>query len=107
MGHLLGIGIEGEVLRHLPDEDLAIVGSGGNDSVIEGVPLWQKGQTEVVQGQAHVRVSPVGVQDGGSVAAEQGYLVGELSALIEGYDCECASTAGVPIDSEILGVGLL
>ena len=42
--------------------------------------------------------SPVGVEDGGSVASKEGYLIGKLPAFIQRYDGECATTAGLPID---------
>lgn len=84
--NLLSIGIEGEIPWHLPDEDLAILGAGSNDAVVEGVPI--------------------GVEDCGCVAPEQRYLVWEFSALFEGDDGECASTARFPIDREIFGVDL-
>lgn len=35
---LLGVGMEGEVLWDLPDEDFPIVGCGSDDTVVEGVP---------------------------------------------------------------------
>jgi len=41
---------------------------------------------------------PVGVKDGGCVAAKEGYLVRKLSPLAEGNDCECAAAARLPID---------
>ena len=49
---------------------------------------------------------PVSVEDGGGVATEQRYLVGELAALVEGDDGEGATTAGLPVDGQVLGVGL-
>lgn len=36
--HLLSVCVEGEVLRHLPDKDLAIIGRRGNDPVVERTP---------------------------------------------------------------------
>lgn len=38
IGGLLGIGVEGEVLRNLPEEDLSILRSRSNHAVVEGVP---------------------------------------------------------------------
>ena len=49
---------------------------------------------------------PVRVQHGGSVAAEEGYLVGQLAALVEGDDVEGAATCRLPVDREVLGVDL-
>jgi hypothetical protein len=49
---------------------------------------------------------PIGVEDGGSVPAEEGNLVGCSAAFIEGNDGKSASTAGLPVDCDVLGVGL-
>lgn len=38
VGRLFGVGEESKVFWHLPYEDLAVVGSGGDDVVVEGVP---------------------------------------------------------------------
>jgi len=35
---LLGIGVQGEVLGHLPDADFAVVRGRGNERVVEGRP---------------------------------------------------------------------
>jgi hypothetical protein len=83
---LLGICMERETLGHLPYEDLAIVRRGGDDAVVERVP--------------------VGVEDGSRVAAEERYLVGDLALLVERDDGEGASAAGLPIDRQVLGIGL-
>jgi len=40
------------------------------------------------------------------VAAEEGYLVGQLAALVEGDDGEGAATCRLPVDREVLGVDL-
>ena len=40
------------------------------------------------------------------MASEQGYLIGQLSALIDGDNSKCAATARLPIDREEFGVGL-
>ena len=50
--------------------------------------------------------APVCVEDGGRVATEQGHDIGELSTLINGNDSKGAATAGLPIDRQVLGVGL-
>lgn len=84
---------------------LAIVGTRSNDRVVEGVPVngrqggvgWESG---VVLG------APVGVEDGGRVATEQGQDIRELSTLIDRNDSKGAATAGLPIDREVLGIGL-
>jgi len=39
VGDFLGICVKGEALRHLPDEDLAIVGCRGNYAIVERVPV--------------------------------------------------------------------
>lgn len=49
---------------------------------------------------------PVSVEDGGGVATEQRYLVGKLAALVEGDNGEGATTARLPVDGQVLGVGL-
>jgi hypothetical protein len=56
ISRLLGIRVQSEVLRHLPDEDLAIVRGRRNERVVEG--------------------APVGVEDGGRVTAEEGDVSG-------------------------------
>jgi hypothetical protein len=40
------------------------------------------------------------------VATEQGHDIGELSTFIDRDDSKGAATAGLPIDREVLGVGL-
>lgn len=49
---------------------------------------------------------PVGVEDGGSVAAEERELVGRSAALIDGDDGKGATAAGFPVDRDVFGVGL-
>lgn len=49
---------------------------------------------------------PVGIQDGGGMASKQRDLVGHLSLLAKGDDSKSAATAGIPIDGEVVGVGL-
>ena len=41
------------------------------------------------------------------MTTKQGDLVGKLAALVEGDDGKGAAAAGVPIDGEIFGVGLV
>lgn len=36
---LIGVLMKSKALRHLPDEDLAIVGPGCDNAVIEGIPI--------------------------------------------------------------------
>lgn len=50
--------------------------------------------------------APVGVEDGGRMATEQGHDIGKLPTLIDRNDSKGAATAGLPIDREVLGVGL-
>lgn len=40
------------------------------------------------------------------MATEQWHNIGQLSTLIDRDNCEGATTAGLPIDREVLGVGL-
>jgi len=40
------------------------------------------------------------------VAAEQGQNIGQLAALVDGNDSEGTAAASLPIDREVLGVGL-
>jgi hypothetical protein len=49
---------------------------------------------------------PVGVENSSGVPAEERDLVGSSAALINGNDSKSASTAGFPIDCDVLGVGL-
>lgn len=48
--------------------------------------------------------SPVCIQDNGSMAAKQGYLVRKLSLLVQGNNRECAAAARLPVDGQELGV---
>ena len=48
---------------------------------------------------------PVGVENSGGVSAEERYAVRGSASLADGDDGEGASTAGLPIDSEVFGVG--
>jgi hypothetical protein len=64
-----------------------------------------------VSGSCEIRVgaiegAPVRVEDSGRVATEQGHDIGELSTFIDRDDSKGAATAGLPIDREVLGVGL-
>lgn len=58
-------------------------------------------------GRRSVFALPVGIQDNSSVPAEEGHLVGQLAPLVHGDDGECAAAAGLPVDREILRVGLI
>lgn len=73
MFDLFGIGVNGKLLWHLPNEDLPVLGRGSDNAVVKGVP--------------------VRVEYCSSVAAKEGDLVGKFSTLVEGDDSECASTA--------------
>jgi hypothetical protein len=84
---------------------LAIVGTRSNDGVVKGVPV--NGRQGGVGWESGVYLgAPVGVEDGGRVATEQGQDIGELSTLIDRNNSKGAATAGLPIDREVLGVGL-
>lgn len=118
---LLGIGVEREVLGHLPEENLP------KCEYPEPVFVWQphtlpssdaEAITSSLKGfllllSRHVlyytrtrqRV-PVGIENGAGVAAEQGKDVGQLAALVDGDDNKGASTARLVVDREVLGVGL-
>ena len=49
---------------------------------------------------------PVGVENGGCVAAEEGHQLGGAADFIDGDDGEGASTACFPVDRDVLRVGL-
>lgn len=83
---LFRIGKQCEIVRDLPQEDLPIIRRRCNDIVVERIPIC--------------------VQHSGSVPTEQRYLVRELALLLQRYYRECASAAGLPIDGDILRVGL-
>jgi hypothetical protein len=51
-------------------------------------------------------VIPIGVEDGGGVASEEGQALGELSALLERDDGEGSPATSLPIDSQVVGVCL-
>lgn len=50
---------------------------------------------------------PVGIQDSGGVAAEEGNALGQLATLVKRNDGERATTTSFPIHGEIVGVGLV
>lgn len=50
--------------------------------------------------------APVGVKDGSRVATEQGHDIGQLSTLVDGNDGKGTAAASLPIDRQVLGVGL-
>jgi hypothetical protein len=84
---------------------LAIVGTRSDDRVVERVPA--NGRQGGVGSESGVILgAPVGVEDGGRVATEQGHDIGELATLIDRNDSKGAATAGLPIDRQVLGVGL-
>lgn len=100
------IGVKSKVLWYFPDKDLSVVGCRGNDAVVEGVPgsvLEKRGGESDLGGLGDV---PVGVEDGCGVATEQRYLVGRLALLVEGDNGKGATTAGLPVHREIVGVRL-
>lgn len=86
LGSGLFIGVECKVVWNLPDEDLAIVGAGGNERIVER--------------------RPVCVEDGGGVSAEEGDKLRETSALVQGDDGKGTTTTGFPIDGQVLRVDL-
>jgi hypothetical protein len=49
---------------------------------------------------------PVSIEDGSSVPAEEGDLVGSPAPLIDGNDGKSASSAGFPVNCDVFGVGL-
>jgi hypothetical protein len=113
VGDLLGVVIEGEVLGHLPDEHLAILRRGGDNTIVERVPPAvvsipgvQRQRLQRIKGVGASPPIPVGVEHGGSVAPEQGHLVRQLASLIQGDDGKGAAAGRVPIDRQILRVDL-
>lgn len=50
--------------------------------------------------------SPVSVEHGRSVAAKQRDLVRSLALLVQRDDCKGAASRRLPIDRQVLGVGL-
>jgi len=37
---LLSVAVQGKALRDLPDENLSIIGTGSNNSIIKWIPGW-------------------------------------------------------------------
>jgi hypothetical protein len=105
VGGLVGICVQREVLGHLPQEDLAIVRGGCDQRVVEGAPATLLALSLSVAAIRRARV-PVGVEDGGGVPAEEGDLVGRAATLVEGDDGKSAAAARLPVDGDVLGVGL-
>lgn len=81
---LFCVGAQGEVVRDPPQAHLSIVTSTGKDIVVERVPVV--------------------VQHGGSVSPEQRHGIGQLSALFQRDDGECAAAGRLPVDGQVLGV---
>lgn len=50
--------------------------------------------------------APVGIEDSRGVPAEQGNEIRELSLLVQGDDGEGTPAARLPVNGEVLGVGL-
>ena len=99
--NLFSIGIKREALGHLPDEDLAIFGCGGDHTIIERVPprLVSSSVRSRYRGRGVAGFAvPVGVEDGRRVSAEKGDHVGELASLVQRYDSKGATARGIPID---------
>jgi hypothetical protein len=110
IGDLFGVGVKREALGHLPDEDLAILRGRRDNAIVERVPpslvsllcapyvsVWWKGLRVAV---------PIGVEDGSSVATEQGNHIGQLASLVQRYHGKGATAGGIPIDRQELGVDL-
>ena len=83
---------------------LAIVRGGCNERVVEGTPAGCLAMFLSV-GAPCVRV-PVGVEDGSSVPAEERDLVGRTAFFVDGDNGEGATTARLPVDCNVLGIGL-
>jgi hypothetical protein len=83
---LLSVRMQRKALWHTPQEDFAIIGARSKQVIIEWIP--------------------VGVEDSGSVAAEEGDAIWGPPTLAHGNDSECAASAGFPIDRKVLRVGL-
>lgn len=81
---LLGIGAQGEVVRHLPQAHLSVVAGTGDNVIVEG--------------------APVVIQHGGSVSPEQWHHLRQLSTLLQRDDGECAAARGLPVDGQVFGV---
>lgn len=83
---LLSIREESEVPGDLPYKDLAIVGAGSDDAVVEGVPVC--------------------IQNHSGMPTEQRYHIGHLSPLVQRDDRECATATRLPIDRKVFRVDL-
>lgn len=81
---LLGIGAQGEVVRHLPQAHLSVITGTGDNVIVEG--------------------APVVIQHGGSVSPEQWHHLRQLSTLLQRDDGECAAARGLPVDGQVFGV---
>lgn len=93
----------GEVLGYLPEEDLAIIGTGGYQRVVEGMP----GPVSTLSSRASgVRYIPICIEYNGSVSSEEGYLLGDSASFFNRNDCECTTSTGIPIHCDVLGICL-
>jgi hypothetical protein len=92
-----------EVLRYLPKEDLAIIGTGSYERVVEGMP----GPVSTLSSRASgVRCIPICIEYNGSVSSEEGYFLGNSASFFDWNDCECTTSTGIPIHCDVLGICL-
>ena len=88
----------------LEDAHLAIVRGRRYQRVIERTPTGQLVLPFLCL--FHGRSIPVGVEDSSSVAAEEGQLVRGAAKLIDGDDGKSTTATSLPVDGDILGIGL-
>lgn len=104
---LLSIRVQRESVRNLPDEDLSIVGSGSNDTVVEGIPMRTRQlESQVYCKQGGPHCSPVSIKHRRSVSSEQRNLLWQATLLIQGNDSKGTTTASLPVHSEVFRVDL-
>jgi hypothetical protein len=82
----IGIGAHGEVVWNPPEEDLSVVGTGGNQVIVERIP--------------------VSVEHDCGVAPKQRDAFRKLATLLKGNDGEGTTTTSFPIDRKVFRVNL-
>lgn len=92
-----------EVLRYLPEEDLAIIGTGSYQRVVEGMPGPVSTPSSCASG---VRYIPICIEYNGSVSSEERDFLGNSASFFNWNDSECTTSTGIPIHGDVLGICL-
>jgi hypothetical protein len=84
---------------------LAIIGTGGNQRVVERIPNGSVSFAMSIICLLLQRL-PIGIENSSRVSSEQRDLLGEFSSLFKRNDRKGTATTGLPVHSQILRVDL-